>query len=105
MRLLKLVRDRIPGEFPSLRVSYKPIEDHEERVKAIRKKLVEEVAEYLLDPSIEEAADIADALNILIKTDLNRNWGELMDHCRYKTEKRGGFDRVIGLYVEETEEG
>jgi len=77
----KLVRDKIPLIAPGC---YKKFEDCE---KALRMKLVEEAIEYLLNPSVEELADVVEVVLELVR----REGTKVMDVILKKREERGGF--------------
>ncbi|MCL2317600.1 MAG: nucleoside triphosphate pyrophosphohydrolase [Methanomassiliicoccaceae archaeon] len=61
----KLVRDNIPsmiienGEMPNYRI----IQDDDEFLEALNKKLLEEVAEYMESKSLDELADILQVID------------------------------------------
>lgn len=98
-RLVKLVRDRV-GQFigNAQRVTYEPISsiDH---VPLLRAKLVEEVVEYLQNPSIGEAADVFEALRGLAEVDLACTIDEIEAEANAKRAARGGFDEGTGMFV------
>jgi len=87
----KLVRDGIPrlldrkGKIYSYRVASK-----EEYPVYLKKKLQEEVDEFLESPCIEELADIAEVLEHLSLV-LGSNPGQLGVAMRHKGYKRGKF--------------
>lgn len=96
---VKLVRDRIGemlggdglvtyGELPKA-----------EHVKRLRAKLIEEAAEYLTDPSIEELADVLSVVRALAVIDLDRSWWEVEDAEASKSDDRGGFLSGIAMYA------
>ena len=98
----KLVRDNIPdiiiknGGTPKTRVL-----DSDEYRDELRKKLSEEVDEYLKEPSLEELADISEVIHALAIFDgdspdaLERKRAE-------KADERGGFTGRIYLIETET---
>lgn len=98
MRLLKLVRDRIPEMFGDAEIVYQPI-PREEFLFALRNKLVEEAQEYRDNPCREEMADVYEAMGALIEIDLDCYFGQIMSIAEEKREKRGGFYDGIGMYL------
>lgn len=87
----KLVRDRIPEIIE--REGKKAIihtAEEKEYVDSLAAKLREEVDEFLVDPSAEEAADILEAIYAICefrKIDLSK----LEEIRKEKASKRGGF--------------
>lgn len=96
----KLVRDKIPelicDAMPIVHVA-----DDVEYEAALRRKLQEEMDEFLADPSAEEAADVLEVMHALCAlhgVDLST----LEDVRQKKVNERGGFSgRVI---LDRTEE-
>lgn len=102
--LVKIVRDRIADLVPNSTVSYNEIseEDKELAMEFLRKKLVEESVEYALKPSMDELADIQETIHALAAYDLREGTMGVMrlaKATREKREARGGFDKLIGLYI------
>ena len=96
--LIKLVRDRVSKYFkPADRFEFKPmpVQDH---VAALRQKLIEEAAEYVIDPCVNEMADILEVLMGLAEHDLVIDWGNVILAQIAKREDRGGFNDAIGMY-------
>ena len=100
----KLVRDKIPeiieadGKKPCCRVLEK-----EELLPLLRKKLSEEVNEYLKSGEIEELADIAEVLHAL-SAQSGASW-ETVEQIRLKkASERGSFEKGILLESVETKE-
>lgn len=98
VRLVKLVRDDVEkfcgGD---LAVRYEPMTDAE-FVGELRKKLIEEAAEYLLDPSAEELADVLEVVHNLAIME----FGSLMAVNRAGAKKRGykgAFLDRLGMYL------
>ncbi len=87
----KLVRDKIPqiikdaGKTPIIEVL-----SDEDYLKELDKKLNEEVAEYQLDKSIEEMADILEVLYAICEA-RGHSVEQLMQVKEEKRQKRGGF--------------
>lgn len=93
----KLVRDEIPriikenGKNPEVRIL-----SEQDYLKALDKKLTEEVAEYQADKSMEEIADILEVLDAIC---LARGYS-IEDVLKVKTKKlqsRGGFSKRVYL--------
>jgi predicted house-cleaning noncanonical NTP pyrophosphatase (MazG superfamily) len=93
----KLVRDKIPeiiaanDQVPITRT----LDDEEYEVQ-LRKKLQEEVAEYLEDVNTEELADILEVVYAL-GVQLGVTPHELEQLRLQKAQKRGGFEKRIFL--------
>jgi len=91
---IKLVRDdigaRLGGDGT---ITYEPISDREEHVRLMRKKLVEEAAEYLTNPSVGELADVYAVLRALAIVDLGTTPEEVGRVALEKHNERGGFER------------
>lgn len=92
----KLVRDKIPeiieaeGECPRFRIL-----SRQEYSGLLEEKLDEEVREFHQDHNLEELADILEVVYALTE-DLGHSREELLEACRIKHEKRGGFrDRIF----------
>lgn len=91
----KLVRDKIPaiiladGKKPITRIL-----DTEEYLEELDKKLNEEIAEYQVDKSIEEMADVLEVLFAICEA-RGHSVEELMEVRVEKREKRGGFAERI----------
>jgi predicted house-cleaning noncanonical NTP pyrophosphatase (MazG superfamily) len=88
---IKLVRDRVAEIDTSEGLRYRPVHDQNEHVRRLRAKLVEEVGEYLIDPSIREAADILEAIECLAWIDLGVNFEAIERAAAQKFAERGGF--------------
>lgn len=99
----KLVRDRIPeiirekGHEPSIRMA-----SDEELDLLIREKIVEESKELLVAGTLEEIADIVEAILGLL--DLRAiSWTELENMRLKKKEERGGFEKGFVLHMHDPE--
>ena len=101
-RLVKLVRDGVGALLGDSTVEYRPIEDREEGIRALRRKLVEEGVEYLETPTIGELADAYEVLVALAMYDLEVPFHEVQDEAERKRQERGGFDSLTGMYVQTT---
>ncbi|MFC7686462.1 phosphoribosyl-ATP pyrophosphohydrolase [Ureibacillus sp. GCM10028918] len=97
----KLVRDKIPGIIEDSGGKYDfTILDQETFILELKKKLQEEVSEYLTsstdDNALEELADILELLHSLAKTH-HGNIEEVEKIRQNKFEERGGFKRKCFL--------
>ena len=98
MKLInKLVRDNIPdickgtGQIPETRI----LNDREYSLE-LRKKLQEEVQEYLLSSDIEELADILEVVEALAK-DHGTSIDEVIGIKQKKQDRNGAFKKKIFL--------
>lgn len=102
--LIKLVRDRIDlalGDHPAARaIVYRPIEDPDQLREEMRKKLIEEAAEYAIKPSASEMADVLEIAHALIAYDLSATRGYVEELMVRKRAQRGAFNDGIGMYAE-----
>ena len=93
----KLVRDNIPSickennQTPLIRIL-----DENEYTSALRKKLKEEVEEYLSSHELEELADILEVIEALAR-DQASSIEEIMAIKREKQKRNGAFDKRIFL--------
>lgn len=98
-RLVKLVRDDVEkfcgGDTV---VRYERMSDAE-FVEALRKKLIEEATEYLLDPSVGELADVAEVVEALMRHDQGIEPSVLREEMKRKRDHKGGFDEKLGMYL------
>lgn len=102
--LVKIIRDKVSNLVPNSTVSYAetPEDKFDEAIEFLRKKLVEEAVEYALKPSMDELADIQETLHALAAYDLGHGTLgilRLQTATRLKREERGGFDKLIGMYI------
>lgn len=98
-KINKLVRDRIPdiiregGETPVV----KTIVDDHDFIQELKRKLLEEVSEFLdSDNSAEEIADMWEVLNALTYA-LGLNRQSIEDLRAHKQKERGGFRNRVFL--------
>ena len=99
--LVKVVRDRVQesmlnGEH---RIVYKRIVDRAELVEFLKRKLGEELIEYMLNPSVDELGDILATTAALAKHDLHVDWIEVEAAATAKYRRRGGFEIGTGMYA------
>lgn len=100
-RLVKLVRDRVAQFVGKSTVSYEPV-DEATHIRLLRRKLIEEAAEYLENPSLGEAADVLETLRALADWDLKVPWPAVAEEAHAKYEERGGFDDGIAMFATTT---
>lgn len=100
--LVKVIRDKMGGlEGGSLVYDFVP---QDEVKKDLRKKLVEEALEYILDPSLEELADVYEVVLALLDWDLKKTFADLEYVATAKAKERGGFTTGLGMYVQKEDE-
>ena len=88
----KLVRDRIPQILEEKNknfVAYKAAEG--DYFPYLKRKLIEEVDEFLESPSLKELADVQEVLNAILK-DMDYVQADLRRERAIKIEERGAFD-------------
>jgi len=88
----KLVRDRIPEILEKKNkdfIAYKAADA--DYFPYLKKKLVEEVEEFLSAPSLKELADVQEVINALLK-EMDYVQADLRRERAIKIEERGGFD-------------
>lgn len=66
----------------------------------LRRKLVEEALEYLMDPCIDELADVAEVVEALMQHDLRMHPKRLGDAMSLKRSQKGGFEKLTIMGVE-----
>lgn len=98
MRYHKLVRDRIPeiinqdtGVMPKIHIA-----DDEEFFEKLKAKLVEEVGEFVENPSIEELADVLEVIDAFYQYE-KYDRDEVYRAKENKAFKRGAFLKRIIL--------
>lgn len=103
-RLVKLVRDKVErfcgGD---MAVRYELMSKEEHRAQ-LRKKLIEEAAEYLVNPCVEELADVVEVVDALARYDLGITITQLGIVVIDKRRDKGGFDGGLGMYLHIAEE-
>jgi predicted house-cleaning noncanonical NTP pyrophosphatase (MazG superfamily) len=95
--LVKVIRDKMGGLDRSLVYDFVPQDEVKED---LRKKLVEEALEYILDPSLEELADVYEVVLALLDWDLKKTFADLKYVATAKTNALGGFTTGLGMYVQ-----
>jgi predicted house-cleaning noncanonical NTP pyrophosphatase (MazG superfamily) len=101
-RLVKLVRSRV-GQFigGDSKVTYEvvPKVDH---VRLLRAKLMKEATEHLLDPSVDELADVFEVVRCLVKVEGRGTIDDVILRANQKREERGDFMEAVGMYCTTT---
>jgi len=93
----KLVRDRIPEIIQAEGKTYRTENiSGPDLLVALKKKLVEEVAEFEEDNDVKELADILEVVYALSEV-LGCEEGKLNALRKSKTESNGGFEKGIFL--------
>ncbi len=85
----KLVRDRIPELVPG---TYVRVSSSRELFEMLKRKLVEEVMEFLESDNIEELADILEVVETLARMK-GIEWQKLIEIKEAKRRERGGFEK------------
>ncbi|HIU46615.1 MAG TPA: nucleoside triphosphate pyrophosphohydrolase [Candidatus Fimadaptatus faecigallinarum] len=93
----KIVRDRIPEviEAAGQHAIYELV-DHETALEGLKRKLSEELAEYLESGSLEELADLLEVMHG-VAYHSGVSWQELEAVRLAKRAERGGFERGVRL--------
>ena len=93
MRYDKLVRDRIPAilEAKGKRFSVRYVDEGYEKRAYLKRKLIEEVDEFLECPSIEELADVQEVVFALLDS-MAYTREELEAAREVKKASRGAFE-------------
>ena len=100
----KLVRDRIPDIIATdgRRAKTRVLADYE-YASELKRKLAEEVEEFLTSENVEELADIMEVVYALA-SHIGVDWTRLEEMRQAKRDKRGGFDKRIFLINSEVNE-
>ena len=102
MKYNKLIRDRIPEIIEEKGGTYKiHIADDNEYWEKLRKKLVEEVEEFLENEDKDEIADMLEVIYAILEYK-NVSKEEIEEIRTEKAEKRGVFNKK--LILEESED-
>jgi len=99
--MVKIVRDGIAKFLGSSEVTYERASD-EQLVEGLRKKLIEEAAEYVVNPSLGELADVIEVVKALAHYDLGLGptaFVKVLGEAGAKREERGGFDEGMAMFV------
>lgn len=88
---IKLVRDNMAIIDRSEGLRYRRVESPDEHRRRLHAKLVEEVGEYLIDPSVNELSDILEAIKCLAWVDCGVNFDAVEAAAAKKFDERGGF--------------
>lgn len=91
---LKLVRDREGEAYRhehALAFTYDGRPCNADHVSRLRQKLLEEVGEYLIDPCVEELADVLQVVQDLSRVDLDATFKDVEDARAAKFKRKGGF--------------
>jgi len=105
--LVKLVRDQIGEMLPKSTIQYEAVGVNVLR-RELRRKLMEETTEYLLNPSVDELADILEVVYALAFHDLDLGLNGMVKVWaaqNRKQDERGGFNLGIGMYAVNVEAG
>lgn len=97
----KLVRDQIPKiiELSQRRCNVRALNDTEYFIE-LKRKLVEEVDEFLTEPNLEELADIVEVIYALTKA-MSHDVKKLDEVRRKKNSELGSFEQR--LFIESTD--
>lgn len=101
---MKLVRDRIPQIIEEGGGSCEyHVADSDEFKQRLSDKMREELNEFIVDPCVEEAADMLEVLFALTET-IDVDFEDVLEVAHNKFEKRGGFkNRIVLEKVNEIE--
>ena len=93
----KIVRDRIPEVIEAARQhAIYELVDRETALEGLKRKLSEELAEYLESGSLEELADLLEVMHG-VAYHSGVSWQELEAVMLAKRAERGGFERGVRL--------
>ena len=96
--LEKLVRDRVPELAPILDENLRCAKDDGEYFSLLRRKLTEEVEEFLQSECIEELADVLEVMEALCGL-LGSVPSDLVRIKTAKKDRLGGFERRFVIRV------
>lgn len=104
LKFVKLVRDEVPNFYPAMNVIWQKTDPAEATV-LLQGKLVEEVIEYLVSGEVEELSDIIEIITALAHRRHDTDIAYVLEEARRKQRERGGYAKMIGLYVEGADHG
>ncbi len=98
VRDIKLVRDLIPRiiEEEGGTCNSRTVHGVDEHLVFLRVKMIEEVNEFIVDPSYEEAADMLEVLKAFCLLN-GLDFDTVVSTAQSKQEERGGFHRGVIL--------
>lgn len=96
--LIKLVRDKMANLLANSRIEYKPV-PKKLAIQLRRDKLVEEAMEFWKNPSVNEAADVYQALTDCIRDLPDGTLHHVLEASLEKNAERGGFGDGIGMFA------
>jgi len=99
---VKLVRDDVARHVPDATISFGPV-PREKLHDLLKAKLVEEVGEYLISPSLGELADIYEVVKALSAV-IGHSEADVQYAALDKYRERGGFRLGTGMFCSTTEE-
>ena len=99
--LVKLVRDRVPDVLGARtgRVEYQSV-DPADLHDLLKQKLLEEAAEYIIDPSLDELADLYEVIRALAATAHAATILDVAFAAGEKFHERGGFEGGLAMYAD-----
>jgi len=98
----KLVRDKIPEILEKKGRRFRIVEEirDKERLRALLlEKLKEEVEEFIRNPCPEEAADIVEVIETVLRLE-GYSLNDVLSRKEVKRIERGGFERGIVIELE-----
>ncbi len=96
----KLVRDKIPQILEREGKKFRVVETVNDRDRLLRlliEKLYEEVYEFVMNLTVEEAADVLEVLEAILRIK-GYTFEDLIKVKKVKREERGGFN--MGIVIE-----
>jgi predicted house-cleaning noncanonical NTP pyrophosphatase (MazG superfamily) len=97
--LVKLVRDQVESALGGDgTIAYRPMSPEEHKLQ-LRQKLIEEAAEYIVNPSLRELAHVLAVVRALARIDLEVPFATVRTAEITEHVDRGGFALGIGMYA------
>jgi len=95
---VKMVRDFIPKiiEEDGSTCEWRNVENREEHTMFLRKKIIEEVDEFIEDPCLDEAADMLEVVRTFVSIN-GIDFDDVMAAAHIKKCMRGSFARGVVL--------